>query len=102
ADVTRAEVFLFRPAEAVEVITGSDNGTPMPRDEPIAENPPAGAIIDYYLKSNASGPVSLEILDPAGELVRRYSSEDKFPAVNPDALSIPSFWVRPQQPLPAT
>src|SRR5262249_19137344 len=74
-EVAKAGAFLFPPAEAIEVIPGSDNGTPMPRDEPLAENPPAGASIDYYLKSNAGGPVSLEILDPSGEPVRRYSSE---------------------------
>lgn len=93
------DVWLFRPAEAVQVIPGSDNGTPMPRDEPLAENPPAGAAIDYYLKTTRSGPVTLEILDPSGELVRRYSSEDKFPPVNPDTLSIPAFWVRTPEPL---
>jgi len=35
----QARAFLFQPAEAIEVIAGSDNGTPMPRDEPLAENP---------------------------------------------------------------
>ena len=95
------DVWLFRPAEAIQVIPGSDNGTPMPRDEPLAENPPAGAAIDYYLKTSRNGPVTLEILDPSGELVRRYSSEDKFPPVNPDTLSIPAFWVRTPEPLSA-
>jgi len=59
----------------------------------LAENPPNGAIIDYYLKAGATGPVALEIFDPAGESVRRYSSDDKVTAVNPDALSIPAFWI---------
>jgi photosystem II stability/assembly factor-like uncharacterized protein len=98
-DVTRAEAYLFRPARTINTIAGSDNGTPMPRDEPLAENPPNGALIDYYLKSNASGPVTLEILDPAGEVIRKYSSEDKATPVNPDTLSIPLFWVRTPEPL---
>ena len=75
------------------------DGTPQPRDEPLAQNPPFGATIDYYLKSNVSGPVTLEILDPAGDVIRRYSSDDKFPPTNPDTLSIPSFWVRTPEPL---
>jgi hypothetical protein len=29
--------------------------TPLPPDEPAAPNPPEGAIIDYYLKSAATG-----------------------------------------------
>ena len=98
-EVTNSAAFLFRPAAAVNLTPGSDNGTPMPRDEPLAENPPFGAMIDYHLKTNASGPVTLEILDPAGEVIRKYSSEDKPPVVNPDTLSIPLFWVRTQEPL---
>ena len=44
---------------------------------PPAENPPDGAIIDYYLPAAASGRVTLEILDAQGHLVRRFSSDDK-------------------------
>ena len=50
--------------------------TPLPPDEPAAQNPPDGAIIDYWLKADAGGPVTLEILDAAGQLVRRFSSDD--------------------------
>jgi photosystem II stability/assembly factor-like uncharacterized protein len=98
-DVVKGDAFLFRPADAINITPGSDNGTPMPRDEPLAENPPTGALIDYYLKSNADGPVTLEILDPSGEVIRRYSSEDKSPPVDPDKLNIPAFWVRTSEPL---
>ena len=45
---------------------GGDNGTPMQKDEPQAPNPPNGAAIDYYLKTAATGPVTLEIQDAAG------------------------------------
>ena len=100
-EVARSATFLFRPSDAINLTPGSDNGTPMPRDEPLAENPPYGAMIDYFLKSNAAGPVTLELLDPAGDVIRKYSSEDKTPRVNPDTLSIPAFWVRTQQPLSA-
>ena len=103
AELTKANVHLFTPADAILLAApGSDNGTPMPRDEPLAENAPYGATIDYYLKSNASGPVMLEILDPAGEVIRKYSSEDKGPAVNPETLNIPAYWVRPFEPLSTT
>jgi photosystem II stability/assembly factor-like uncharacterized protein len=76
-DVAKANAYLFEPADAYLLTPGNDNGTPMPRDEPIAENPPFGAVIDYYLKANASGPLKIEILDPAGDVIREYSSEDK-------------------------
>ncbi len=94
-EVARADAYLFRPADALNLPPGSEYGTPQPRDEPLAENPPVGALLDYYLKSNAAGPVTLEILDAAGEVVRRYSSEDRVPAVNPDTLNVPAFWMRP-------
>jgi photosystem II stability/assembly factor-like uncharacterized protein len=99
-DVGRA--YLFQPADAVLLTQGSDNGTPMPRDEPLAENAPYGAMIDYYLKANANGPVTLEIVDPAGEVIRKYSSEDKGPPVNVETLNIPAYWVRPFEPLSTT
>ncbi len=91
-DVAAADAYLFRPADAINMPSGSEHGTPKPRDEPLAENPPFGAMIDYYLKSAASGPVTIEILDPSGETIRRYSSDDKPPQVNPDTLNIPASW----------
>jgi len=100
-EVKAADAFLFKPADAVNMPEGSDHGTPQPRDEALAENPPYGAIIDYYLKTAASGPVVLEILDPAGETVRRYSSEDRPTPVNPDTLNIPTFWRPTPEPLSA-
>lgn len=101
-DVAKANAHLFQPADAFSLPQSSDNGTPMPRDEPLAENPPYGAMIDYYLRSNVAGPVMLEILDPSGEVIRRYRSDDKYPAVDPNTLSIPAFWVRTPEPLATT
>ena len=96
-EVVRARAYLFHPADAYNIPQSSENGTPQPRDEPLADNPPYGAMIDYYLKSAASGSVVIEILDPSGASIRKYSSEDKQPPVNPDALDIPVSWVRPPQ-----
>ena len=101
-DVAKANAHLFRPADAITLTPGSDNGTPMPRDEPLADNAPYGAMIDYYLKTSATNAVTLEILDPSGEMIRKFSSEDKPPLVNPETLNIPAYWVRPFEPLPNT
>jgi len=92
-DVAKSEAFLFRPPVMINYTPGSEQGTPQPRDEALAENPPFGAAIDYYLKSAVSGPVTLEILDPAGELFRRYSSEDRPTPIDPNSLSIPMYWI---------
>jgi photosystem II stability/assembly factor-like uncharacterized protein len=39
------------------------------------QNPPDGAVIDYYLKDPTAGDVVLEVLDEDGRLVRRISSK---------------------------
>jgi photosystem II stability/assembly factor-like uncharacterized protein len=102
SEIAKSSAHLFQPTVAINVVPSGDNGTPMPRDEPLADNPPLGAIIDYYLKSKPSGPVTIEIVDPAGESIRRYSSEDKIPPVDPNRLNFPPFWARTSEPLPAT
>jgi photosystem II stability/assembly factor-like uncharacterized protein len=100
-EIANARAYLFRPADAFSIAPGSEYGTPQPRDEPLAENPPYGAMLDYYLKSPASSPVTLEILDAGGELIRRYSSEDRPPSVDPNTLNVPAFWRRAPEPLSA-
>ena len=89
---------LFRPQVAHRVRWNMNTDTPLPPDEPGGQNPPDGAIINYYLKSAASSPVTLEILDSAGKLVRRYSSADPVEPVDP-LLAVPAYWVRPPRVL---
>jgi photosystem II stability/assembly factor-like uncharacterized protein len=71
------DLVLFAPRAAVRLRPAPFQGSPEPKDEPMADNPPAGAVLDYVLKSDDSGPLVLEILDASGELVRRYASADK-------------------------
>ena len=54
---------------------GTDNGTPLQKDEPHAENPPNGVMIDYYLKRAATTPVVIEILDASGAVIQKFSSD---------------------------
>ena len=73
--------------------------TPLPPDEPAGENPPDGAMLDYWLQAPVTGPVTLEILDAAGQVVRRYSSEDPAPPVKDEGTYRPTGSV--PQALPA-
>jgi len=95
---------LLKPAAAWRVRRDENTDTPLPADEPAGENPPDGAIIDYALPQGAQGPVTLEIVDAKGGLVRRYSSDD--PATPPaEELRkdlIPAYWPLIHGPLPAT
>ncbi len=102
SEVVSSNAFLFEPEDAYDLPQPSENGTPQPRDEPLADNPPYGAIIDYYLGANVGGGVTLDILNPAGESIRKFSSDDKFPPVDPDKLDIPAFWVKSPSILSAT
>jgi photosystem II stability/assembly factor-like uncharacterized protein len=98
AKVASAAALLFKPQTAIRVRWDMNTDTPLPPDFPAGENPPDGAVIDYYLAAAASGPVTLEIRDSAGKTVRRYSSADPVPLPDP-MLAIPAYWVRPPQVL---
>jgi photosystem II stability/assembly factor-like uncharacterized protein len=73
--VARDDAYLFKPADTINFIEGNDNGTPLQKDEPHAENPPAGVMIDYYLKKAPGTPVVIEIVDAAGAVVQTMSSD---------------------------
>ena len=101
AKVASAEAWLFEPQTAYRVRPGSDEGTPIPLDEPQAENPPTGAALDYYLKEKQTDAVQLEIFDAAGKSVRRFASTDEAPKTNPDEMDIPMYWIHDAEPLSA-
>jgi hypothetical protein len=92
-DVFRDAAYLFDPQPAYVLAPASENGTPQPRDEPVIENAPYGAILDYYI-DRAGGPVTLEILNPARDVIRKYTSDDKPNVVDPNTLDIPASWVK--------
>jgi photosystem II stability/assembly factor-like uncharacterized protein len=96
--VVAGNAYLFEPELTYRVRWNMNSDTPLPPDVPAGQNPPDGAVLDYYLKTAASGPVTLEILDSTGKLVRRYSSADPLPPPDPE-LSIPAYWPRPPQKL---
>ena len=95
-------VTLFKPAPAILVKPAGFTGTPFPKSEPAAANPPFGAYIDYVLPRNVSGPVRISILNSQGQVVRRYSSTEKFTPPNPAKLDFAPEWVRPPAILGAT
>ena len=101
--LAQQSVVLYAPEEALRWHWNRNPDTPLPPEVPAGKNPPDGAIIDYYLATSAQGPVTLEILDSKGELVRRHSSTDKPPSMEKLAVEhpIPMYWVRPTQILSA-
>ena len=105
--------YLFKPTTGIRIRFGTNDPTPWPPELPAGENPPPGAIVDYYLPS-AAGDVKLEFLNGQGKVIRTYSSSDKVmspdPATDPAAYnkicqtnpaapdcSLPLYWPAPQQ-----
>ncbi len=66
------DMFLFPPQPAIEWRLAGGTG-----EKPAGDNPPAGAIVNYWLKSKPAGEVTLEVLDAQGSVVRRLSSVAK-------------------------
>jgi photosystem II stability/assembly factor-like uncharacterized protein len=96
-------VILFEPATAWRVRWNTSVDMPWPKEEPTAPNPPEGAIVHYYLKATAKEPITLEIVQPDGRLVRRYSSSDPVPTIpEPAAAPAPVYWYRAPQRLSAS
>ena len=97
ASLATADAHLFTPAPAYRVQRDNYTDTPLPPDEPFAANPPDGAVIDYYLARATYVPVTLEILDTHGQLIRKFSSTDKPDVAEADLKKqlIPLYWLRP-------
>ena len=73
--VLGADAYLFKPSDTINFAQGGDNGTPLQKDEPQAQNPPTGVSIDFYLKAPSTRPVTLEIADASGKMVARFSTD---------------------------
>ncbi|MGH9446477.1 MAG: WD40/YVTN/BNR-like repeat-containing protein, partial [Terriglobia bacterium] len=91
-------VYLFKPENAVRVRRDVNRDTPLPLETPVGQNPPNGAIIDYYLKSSLQGEVTLEILDPQSKIVRKFVSGQQ-PRPFPTLLRFSYSWLRHPRPL---
>ena len=98
AEMATAPAHLFKPADAILLPPNTDDGTPTQKDEPEAENAPIGAIIDYFIGSAPAGPLTIEIVDGAGTVIRRYSSADPSPTTDPNTLNVNAVWQRLQEP----
>lgn len=89
---------LFRPALATRVRHNMFGDTPLPPEEPTGQNPPDGAIIDYFLPSDAK-EVTLQIWDSNKQLVNEYGSDDVWQLPDSTSLPHPTYWIRPKDKL---
>ncbi len=96
ADFSLGSTRLLGPAAAIRLRPEPFTGTPFPKDEPAAANPPFGAHIDYVLASPATD-VTLTIRDAHGDVVRRYSSRDQPTVTDPARMHAAPEWT--EQPI---
>ncbi|MGI8962671.1 MAG: WD40/YVTN/BNR-like repeat-containing protein [Bryobacteraceae bacterium] len=97
-DVASVDYWLFKPDRATRITNDVFLGTPLPPEEPQAQNPAPGAYLDYYLREPPAGEIVLEILDLHGKVVQRFSSRDK-PPIPPANLAIAPRWLPKAQQL---
>jgi hypothetical protein len=97
----KTTTLLYQPQTAIRIARSRASDTPLPPEVPAGQNPPDGAIIDYYLASKPSAPVTLEIFDHLGKSVRKFSSSDIPDPVEERQLNIPTYWVRTPKVLSA-
>src|SRR5207247_6928407 len=84
----------FAPRATYRLPRDTNTDTPLPPEEPAGKNPPDGAIIYYYLKIAAAGPVVIDIQNVAGKVLARFESTDQ-PRPPDPALNVPLYWLRP-------
>jgi photosystem II stability/assembly factor-like uncharacterized protein len=92
--LTNSPLILFKPQTAYRLRWDMNIDTPLPQEEPAGQNPPDGAIIDYYLNDTKQA-VTMEIRDEKNKLIRKYSSLDSADKIPSD--NVPPYWIRPQQ-----
>jgi photosystem II stability/assembly factor-like uncharacterized protein len=107
ARVSSSNAWLFRPDDAV-LVQARGRRAPSPVVEPYmdpvdfaaGDNPPSGAVIDYYLAQDAD-EVSLDVLDANGALVRHYASTEKPREQSPATMDVPAAWAATPERLSA-
>jgi photosystem II stability/assembly factor-like uncharacterized protein len=102
ASIVGEDAHLFKPQVATRTRPGNDEATPYPPEIPHGDNPPVGAIFDYYLKADAAAPITLEILNDKGESVRKFSSDHNSAPPDEKTLEYPAHWVKLATPLVPT
>jgi photosystem II stability/assembly factor-like uncharacterized protein len=67
-----ADMVLYQPQTAVRLHYPEE----IDKRQPAGENPPPGAMIDYYFKTAPKDEVTIDIYDTQGKLVRHLSSKE--------------------------
>jgi photosystem II stability/assembly factor-like uncharacterized protein len=98
AKIASSTAYLFQPGETLAIHAGGQNGTPLPHEEPQELNPPTGVLAYYFLKSAASAPLKLELLDAKGIVRACAASDTPVKPVDTEAINVQAVWEQPAPP----
>ena len=73
-EVAKADVHLFKPEDAYRTVGGA---APLPPTAAVGQNPAAGVVVYYHLKTKTTDEVTLEFLDAAGKSIKKFTSKPK-------------------------
>ena len=99
ASIATEPAHLFAPSVGYRVRANVNGDTPVPPEIPHAENPPTGVCLYYTLAAKPAGPVTIEIVDRKGNVVRHMTSTPPAPYADPKPEIAP-YWIGKRQPLP--
>ncbi len=97
-EASAADVYLFPPETGTRVRWDNYQDTPYPAETPAGQNPPDGAIINYSLKAEPKGELTLTIYDEKNVEIVRFSSQPPFAEHLP--ANVPDYWFAPAVALP--
>jgi len=96
--VAQSDVHFFKPATAIRLRNDMNQDTPLPPEMPAGDNPPTGAVFDYYLKTAPQGDVTIAIYDQKGQMVRELSSKPETMREE-EPPPVPNYWLFHPTPL---
>ncbi len=87
---SQSDAYLLKPRSAVRTRWETYQDTPLPVETPAGDNPPDGAIINYFLPSAPAGDIKLSIFDSQNRLLREFSNVR--PAFDKTPANAPEYW----------
>lgn len=95
--VLRKKAHLFKPIDAIRIHPNENKDTPWPPETPLGKNPPAGAVIDYWLSDTPHSTVKLTINDSKGRTIAAFTSSEQPQKLNTEPRYFESGWIGKQE-----
>ncbi len=90
--VESSKAYLFVPGETFALRQGGMNGTPLPHEEPQELNPPGGVVAYYWLKSPATTPLKIELIDSRGNTRACLASDTPVNPIDTETINVQAIW----------